>query len=415
MLNFDTSFIFQKSIAILNKEGIPEKKSPEALRTASIQFFPEGGNLVNTLETVVAFKANDDMGMPVKAKGNIVSSKGTVITSFSTLHDGMGTFTLTPEANETYKAVWTDASGNQQTTPLPEAKAEGLVIKMTPAGNKKVFTLSRTDGVPAEWRKVTIVALLGQERVYKAIANLESNKMTSGSIPVGEFPSGILQVTVFSQTWEPLVERIVMINNDNYHFNAAVNTPELNTNFRAKNTVEIAVDDTILTNMSLSVTDAIVGRQTSGDNIISRILLTGDIKGYVHNPTYYFSNNSDSVAGHLDLVMLTHGWRRYNWSNLARGRKPVFKYLPDSYLSLKREFLVLQRPHLYATTNNYLFLFREKTPRCRCWKCQRWGLTNFQSVIFPSMTLPPFTTSLQKTKRPRRKWRLLSLITFIKE
>lgn len=196
LLNFDTSFIFQKSVTILDKAGNPQKKAPDVLRTAAIQFFPEGGNLVNTLESVVAFKANDDVGMPVKAKGNIVNSKGTVITSFSAVHDGMGTFTLRPEANETYNAVWTDATGKQQTTALPVAKAEGYVIKVATSGNKKIFTLSRTDGIPEEWKRVTVVALLGQERVYRAAANLEVNKMTSGSIPVTDFPSGVMQIKI---------------------------------------------------------------------------------------------------------------------------------------------------------------------------------------------------------------------------
>ncbi|MCW3106110.1 MAG: hypothetical protein JWQ09_616, partial [Segetibacter sp.] len=334
MLNFDTSFIFQKNIAITDKAGIAEKKKTDAVKNYSIQFFPEGGNLVNSLQSVVAFKANDEFGMPFFVKGNIVDSKGAVITSFSSAHDGMGTINLTPTANETYKAVWTDPSAKQQTTPLPDTKAQGYVLKLTAAGNKKVFQLSRTDDVPESWKKVTVIALLGQERVYKAKANLTDTKVTSGSIPVEGFPSGILQVTVFSDTWEPIAERIMMINNGNYQFDAKVNTPELNTNFRAKNTIEIQVDDTLLSNLSLSVTDAAIGRQTLGDNIISRILLTGDIKGYVHNPGYYFANNADSTANNLDLVMLTHGWRRYNWANLAKGRKPTLKYPFDNYLSL---------------------------------------------------------------------------------
>lgn len=336
MLNFDTAFIFQKNIAVTDKTGSADSKKfvTEASKATLLQFFPEGGNLVNTLESVVAFKANDEYGLPVTVKGNIVNSKGAVITSFASMHDGMGTFTLTPQANETYQAVWTDAAGKQQATVLPAAKAQGCVLKISGVGKKKIFAVNRTADVPADWKNVNIVALLGQERVYKAKANLVETSVTSGTIPVEGFPSGILQVTVFSEKWEPIAERIVMVNNDNYKFIAKLNTPELNTNFRAKNSFEIQVDDTLLSNLSLSVTDAAAGRQNFGDNLYSRILLTGDIKGYVHNPAYYFSDNSDSVAANLDLVMLTHGWRRYNWSNLARGRKPVLKFLDDSYLSI---------------------------------------------------------------------------------
>src|SRR4051794_22968305 len=90
MMNFDTAFFFQKSIAVTNKAGVTEKKKADAAKGYSLQFFPEGGNLVNGLQSVIAFKANDDAGMPVGAKGNIVDSKGTVVTSFASAHDGMG-------------------------------------------------------------------------------------------------------------------------------------------------------------------------------------------------------------------------------------------------------------------------------------------------------------------------------------
>ncbi|MGI8633763.1 MAG: hypothetical protein ACR2KZ_00020, partial [Segetibacter sp.] len=202
MLNFDTSFIFQKNISVTNKAGIAENKKTSEAKSYSIQFFPEGGNLVSGLRSVVAFKANDEVGMPTLAKGNIVDSKGAVVTTFSSVHDGMGTFDLTPVANEKYQAVWTDPTGKQQTVALPEAKAQGFVLKLTSSGNKKVFMLSRTDDVPESWKKVNVVALLGQERVYKAKANLTDTKVTSGSIPVENLPSGILQVTIFSDTWE---------------------------------------------------------------------------------------------------------------------------------------------------------------------------------------------------------------------
>ncbi|MCW3080038.1 hypothetical protein [Segetibacter sp.] len=335
MLNFDTAFIFQKNIAVTDKAGLPEKGKSEVAKNYTIQFFPEGGNLVNSLQSVVAFKANDELGLPVVAKGNIVDSKGTVITSFSSAHDGMGSFSLTPAASETYQAVWTDPGGKKQTVALPETKAQGFVLKISGAAGKKVFMLTRTDDVPDSWKKVNVVALLGQERVYKAKANLTETKVTSGTIPVENLPSGLLQITVFSDTWEPIAERITMVNNANYLFDAKVSTPELNTNFRAKNTIEIEVDDTLLSNMSLAVTDAAIGRQTSGDNIISRMLLSGDIKGFVHNPTYYFANTADSTANNLDLVLLTHGWRRYNWATMARGRKPVIKFPADTYLTLE--------------------------------------------------------------------------------
>jgi len=379
MLNFDTAFIFQKNIVITDKNGVADNKksATNVTKTTLLQFFPEGGNLVNTLESVVAFKANDEHGLPVSVKGNIVSSKGTVITSFTSRHDGMGTFILTPQANENYQAVWTDAAGKQQTTALPGPKAQGCILKMSGVGNKKVFIINRTTDVSAEWKNVNIIALLGQERVYKAKANLESTPITSGAIPVEGFPSGILQVTVFSEKWEPIAERIVMINNDNYKFNAKLNTPEINTNFRAKNTFEIQVDDTLLSNLSLSVTDAATGRQTYADNIYSRLLMTGDIKGYVHNPAYYFSDTSDSVAANLDLVMLTHGWRRYNWSNLVAGRKPVLKFKDEAFLSLDARVFGVTTASPLRSDEEILVFLKQKDSSTQLLQIPKVGIDKF--------------------------------------
>ena len=73
--------------------------------------------------------------------------------------------------------------------------------------------------------------------------------------------------------------------------------------------------------------------------LLSGLLLTGDLHGYVKDPYYYFQNNSDSLVQQLDLVMLTHGWRRFKWEDLAKGKVPVIKYPIENYLSLNAEVL----------------------------------------------------------------------------
>ena len=73
--------------------------------------------------------------------------------------------------------------------------------------------------------------------------------------------------------------------------------------------------------------------------LLSGLLLTGDLHGYVKDPYYYFQNNRDSLVQQLDLVMLTHGWRRFKWEDLAKGKTPVIKYPVEDYLSINAEVL----------------------------------------------------------------------------
>jgi hypothetical protein len=129
-----------------------------------------------------------------------------------------------------------------------------------------------------------------------------------------------------------MAERISMVANNDYLFNAAINPLEVNTNKRAKNVFEIEVGDTLLSNLSISITDEKIQEIAGTDNIISRLMLTGDLKGYVHNPAYYFSDTS--AYKNIDFVLLTNGWRRYNWSDVVMNRTPVLKYPDTSYLAL---------------------------------------------------------------------------------
>ena len=108
MLNFDTAFLYNKDIRVVAKKPSATNAPAQVKLKSTIQFFPEGGDIVETIQSKVAFKAVNDYGLPVKVKGTIISSKGETIGSFSSVHDGMGTFNLEPAAGVTYKAKWTD-------------------------------------------------------------------------------------------------------------------------------------------------------------------------------------------------------------------------------------------------------------------------------------------------------------------
>jgi hypothetical protein len=109
---------------------------------------------------------------------------------------------------------------------------------------------------------------------------------------------------------------------------------------RGRNVIDIELLDTSGQASSIAVTDAEVdGNRLWDDNIVSSLLLTGDIHGYVKDPYYYFQNNSDSLVQQLDLVMLTIGWRRFKWEDLAKGKVPVIKYPIENFLSINAEVL----------------------------------------------------------------------------
>lgn len=380
MLNFDPEFLYEKNIQVIAANG---NSSPVNENSTLLQFFPEGGDLVVNLETVLAFKANDRFGLPVKVSGYISNANGKKIATFNTRHNGLGSFSFTPLPGEAYTAKWKDSTNKEMSTPLPVPKNTGILLNIKNVSNNVTFTVKRTDGVDL-LRQVYIIAHMDQQMVYKARINLTDNFQSSGRIPVDQLPSGILQVTLFNSRWEPMAERIVFVNNNDYMFDTYVRTVSKNMAKRSKNIIEIEIPDTLTANLSVAVTDATIN--VPGENeedIYSRLLLTGDIRGYVHNPGYYFSSFADSTAQQLDLVMLTHGWRRFNWENLAKGIVPVLKYPVDDYIALSGK-LMGASPGILANNNelNLIFQFRDSSSQFVSVPLQQGGKITTGGMVF---------------------------------
>ena len=345
MLNFDSTLLYTKPIQVIPAK--PVKSTPIAV-TYNLQFFPEGGDLVETVRSRVAFKATDNQGIPFVIKGDILNSAGKKVSSFSSLHNGMGYFELSPVAGEKYKATWKDTKGVARETELPAARKQGAIVSTLLADNQLNYTIKRPETASPEYTSFSVVAQMQQRLVYSARINMSKKDSITAPIETDSLPNGILQLTVFNALDEPVAERVVFINHETYFFITDLHATEKNIVKRGRNVLQIDVGDVLVSNLSISVTDADINPVSlNEENIYSQLLLSSDLKGYIYNPAYYFSNTTDSVKQHLDLVMMTNGWRRFNWEALLAEKWPVIKHVPEAYLSVKGKILGLSKALLY--------------------------------------------------------------------
>jgi hypothetical protein len=357
MLNFDSAFLYNKDLQILSRSTSNTDKKI----ISEIAFFPEGGDAVAGVLNKIAFKANDQFGRPIKVKGIIQNNKGKTVDSIKVIHDGMGYFYITPQPGETFLAKWKDEKGVEHSTELPSIKTSGVSLQVAVAGTKRNFLVAAAPGSENQFSTVHLIGTMYQQPVFKVTKELKSGA-TQGIIPTEDLPSGILTITVFDANWNPLAERITYINNEEYLFYPEMTVQHWGLNKRAKNEIEISVPDSLSANLSVSVTDNAIDADTS-DNIISHLLLTGELKGKVNNPAYYFQNKSDSTSRQLDLVMLTHGWRRFNWQNIVKGIFPEINYPKDtSYLSISGKIYGGTSAQLRDAGNIVLFINQKNTP-----------------------------------------------------
>ena len=332
MLNEDPVFLYEKFLTI----NAPLANSPKALTVATkLEFFPEGGSFVEGLVNRVAYKATNSSGMPVHIKGILLNNNKEVLDSLKDKHDGMGVFNILPNSGELYQVSWTDEYGQKGVTPLPTAKSSGVVMNIKPDMGKAIVTVQRSANASAELKQLHLLVHMNQELLFKVSIKMNEKLAQRVEIPIEEIPSGILQFTLFTTDWLPASERIMMVNNHTHEFNAKINPIIVGLDKRAKNVFEILVSDTLFANMSLAVTDAAITLPDQ-QNIFSDFLLSSELKGYIHNPAYYFKSDADSITSKLDLVMMTNGWRRFDWEKIRAAIPPQLRFPPEaSYMSLK--------------------------------------------------------------------------------
>lgn len=351
MQNFDTDFYFIRNFRVINpryskiisprearvnqKEIVQRDKLEEDI---DLQFMPEGGWMVNGLESVIAFRAINRLGKGVELNGDVVDEKDIVVSSFRTYRKGIGTFRLTPAKEKNYSAVYS-AGGRKVRVPLPKPLESGIVMRADDSRETVRVRLysnrPRTNDRSAN--EVILVGQVGGKIFYHTVLNLE-NDSAGVDVPKSRFPVGILQLTVFSGRGDPLAERLVYITRPDFlkiRFEAADSFGEDG----IKVVVNISVTDTknepVPANLSLSVTrDMEVEPPVNRDNIVSHILLSSDIKGRVEDPYDYFYDMSPPTLKAIDNLMLTHGWRRFEWEKIIHDEFPEIKYHEERGISI---------------------------------------------------------------------------------
>jgi hypothetical protein len=316
-------YIFKKGIQINGKKRAENNTNTPRL---NIEFFPEGGNLVTGFNNTVAFKASYENGMPATVKGTVRNSRNEEISTLSDQHDGMGLFEIKPVAGEKYTV---SLIGSSEKFALPESVEKGITLTIIPHPQGNFFELQQRLSDPA-----FVAAYMVGQMQHHVVFRQELNKTKEslqGVINTQNLRSGILQVTFFNQDGIPLAERLCFVNNNEFLQPATLLLDTVDYTARARNRFRLSMTDTIQANISVSVIDASYTAPRY-DNIVTSFLLTSDLPGYIHRPAFYLSSGADSVKTALDLLMMTNGWRRFKWTELARQTPRV--YSAPAYITL---------------------------------------------------------------------------------
>lgn len=315
-----------------------------------VSFFPEGGNLPAGTKSAIAFKALNTDGMPEKVTGQILDSAGNIYARIETVHDGMGKFFL--EADETIKyfAVCTNEKGLEKRFDLPAASPGVYSLKTVTAGDTVLISILHSSDIPDRQELYLVIHTRGIVHYAKPW----DASSTQLFFDKRDFPSGILQAILFDAEMNPLSERLVFCNGNDKAKAAFMTDRQYYEKRQQVNAgVQLTGPDGFprAGNFSVSVTDDNDIRQDTSVNIMTSMLLTSDIRGYIHNPAYYFNDFNPLADFSLDLLMMTNGWRRYNIPEVVAGklRELTFPARLGMEISGKVRTLIMGKPVEKAT------------------------------------------------------------------
>jgi hypothetical protein len=345
MRNFGEEFYYTKYIYIRNQlyENIIPRSEARSNRRfnrdlerlsagENIYFFPEGGNIINGIRGRIAFRAVDGLGRGINARGEILDQQSEVVATFETGNAGIGVFEFEPSEGSYYTARVSFDGRRPRDLELPEIRNAGTGIRLDHDNGNMVINVSSSLSPDEEY---IVVAHTRGNVILGEPVRLENGK---GQITLdkGRFPSGIAHITVFSKDSRPVAERLAFI----YHDDGLVFYPEITRQQLAEKefyllNMQVAdkEDIPVQGNFSLSVTATDEESYRLEDNIINTILLSSDLKGIVENPQVYFNNETD-LSESIDNLMMTHGWRRFDWEKALSGEVPDIIYPPASTLSI---------------------------------------------------------------------------------
>jgi hypothetical protein len=298
-----------------------------------LQFFPESGELVHGIRSMVGFKALEYNGKGKSVSGEIINNKGDVLTRFKSNELGMGIFIFdNPDKDSTYFARLKSVSDSNLSNiyPLPKVSPQGNVLSVLKNGDEIQLTAS------SNYLRSDSISIRASCRglVYYDIKGKLQEGILRFSLSADSLPEGIIAFTMMDNLMQPIAERLYFNERTESRINIAISADKesyfqreltrLNIKTTNKNGVPIKANLSVLV-----LNKEQMGQiQNTRQNILSYFLLSSDLKGEIENPGFYFHNNNSYED--LDALMLTQGWRRYLYNKSV----DTFIFHPESRLNL---------------------------------------------------------------------------------
>ncbi|MEQ9217064.1 MAG: TonB-dependent receptor plug domain-containing protein [Cyclobacteriaceae bacterium] len=398
-LNYDEDYLFSKDIKLLPRlesQKVTEENT-DRIPQVNLKFFPEGGELIAGNTNFIAFKAVDQHGQPIEISGNILDEKGNKITQIATEHDGMGRFMLVAEEGARYSCFFQYA-GKEFSQPLPNMLSSGYLLHVHPTKSRVSIEVKPHNA------SIDQTFLIIQSR-GKLLYVMEP-KPDASNIQLWlrhtDLPTGIIQLTFFDPQHRAVAERLIFNENPVTRTRLKV-SPDKET-YRKRSGIDLDLslskqNGELPVLASLSTTVIPRNLYLAPEHTIASFLhLNSDLKGYIKNPSYYLNPENPDRVKHMDLLMMTHGWRRFEWEKVINTEGPEIVYPYEKGVRVDGKVTGYINKKKEVTTDLYLSFLENPLIQLQA-TSQENGMFWFDGLNFTDTVTAYVKTIADKEKR----------------
>ena len=278
-----------------------------------VSFYPEGGDLINGLPGKVAFKATGSDAFGIKGTLVVPGLNDSVLT----VHDGMGSFIITPKGAGTVQFITPDGKSTRFSLPKPVRSGYSMIAN---ACSDSLLQVNIWRTLDRKGEPVALTVTCRGDIIY--FEEIKDSIDSNLNIDCSSWPIGVCRMTLYDRNGMILSSRSIFHNNDEFRSPAIIaNTDSMSRQVFGKEVLEFKLNDKdgnpLRDRFCLSVRDAADYGGGQTDNLQTNLLLSSDLRGYIHDPAWYLDANDDEHREALNLLTLVQGWERYEWQTMT--------------------------------------------------------------------------------------------------
>lgn len=267
----------------------------------SVDFFVEGGNLVDNAAQRVVFVGKDKFGLPHFSRGLILSDRGDTVSVARSSYNGIGEFLLVSQKDRTYRYVTVD--GKEFDINLPKGAPS---VRLTFVNSEIRYMV---DGVQSGDYTLMIHS-------HGALIHHRSIKINEnfGAISVDKLAAGVMCFTLIDKTTDKIVsERVCYI--DNRDGNVDNNLKTEKPIYATGEQIPIQVNSPKSGDFLISlIKKENLNHPALKSGFTTSLWLQSELSKWHLNLDNLVSGSSENIAQkrlYLDMIMITENWGRY--------------------------------------------------------------------------------------------------------